>query len=71
MRLHHFNDLWNFRIFYGTDVKCRILLLMFGLYVQLQHIRPHLHFTLWTLYRSYFNGIRANIELQVYSGTCC
>jgi hypothetical protein len=25
--------------------------------------------TLWTLYRSYFKGISANIELQVYSET--
>jgi hypothetical protein len=28
-------------------------------------------YTLRTLYRSYFNGIRANIELQVYSMMCC
>jgi hypothetical protein len=27
--------------------------------------------TLWTLYRSYFKGITTNIELQVYSVTCC
>jgi hypothetical protein len=28
-------------------------------------------YTLWILYRSYFKGISANIELQVYSVTCC
>jgi hypothetical protein len=28
-------------------------------------------YTLWTLSRSYFKGISANIELQVYSVTCC
>jgi hypothetical protein len=28
-------------------------------------------YTLWTLYRFYFKGISANIELQVYSVTCC
>jgi hypothetical protein len=28
-------------------------------------------YTLWTLYRSYSKGISANIELQVYSVTCC
>jgi hypothetical protein len=28
-------------------------------------------YALWTLYSSYFDGIRANIELQVYSVTCC
>jgi hypothetical protein len=33
-----------------------------------QHSPNH---TLWTLYRSYFKVIRANIELQVYSVTCC
>jgi hypothetical protein len=27
--------------------------------------------TLWTLYRSYFKGISANIELQVYSVMYC
>jgi hypothetical protein len=27
--------------------------------------------TLWTLYRSYFNGIRANIEQPLYIVTCC
>jgi hypothetical protein len=27
-------------------------------------------YTLWTLYRSYFKGISANIELQVYNVTC-
>jgi hypothetical protein len=27
--------------------------------------------TLWTLYRYYFKGISANIELQVLSMTCC
>jgi hypothetical protein len=26
--------------------------------------------TLWTLYRSYFEGIRSNIKLKVYSVTC-
>jgi hypothetical protein len=25
------------------------------------------NYTLWILYHSYFNGIKANIELQVYS----
>jgi hypothetical protein len=29
------------------------------------------HCTPWTLYRSYLKGINANIELQVYSVTCC
>jgi hypothetical protein len=29
------------------------------------------NFALWTLYRSYVRGISANIELQVYSVTCC
>jgi hypothetical protein len=29
------------------------------------------HQTVWTLYRSYFKGISANIEQQVYSVTCC
>jgi hypothetical protein len=28
-------------------------------------------YTLWTLYLSYFKGISANIELQVYGVTCC
>jgi hypothetical protein len=28
-------------------------------------------YTLWALYRSYFKRISANIELQVYSVTCC
>jgi hypothetical protein len=28
-------------------------------------------YTFWTLYRSYFKGIGANIELPVYSATCC
>jgi hypothetical protein len=28
-------------------------------------------YTLWTLYRSYFKSISVNIELQVYSVTCC
>jgi hypothetical protein len=28
-------------------------------------------YTLWTLYRSYFEGIRSKIELQVYNVTCC
>jgi hypothetical protein len=28
-------------------------------------------YTFWTLYRSYFKGISANIELQVYSFTSC
>jgi hypothetical protein len=28
-------------------------------------------YTLWTFYRSFFMDIRANIELQVYSVTCC
>jgi hypothetical protein len=28
-------------------------------------------YTLWTLYRSYYKGINANIELHVYSVTCC
>jgi hypothetical protein len=28
-------------------------------------------YTLWTLYRSYFKDIRANVELQVYAVTCC
>jgi hypothetical protein len=28
-------------------------------------------YTLWTLYRSYFKKIGANIELQVYSVMCC
>jgi hypothetical protein len=28
-------------------------------------------YTLKTLYRSYFKGISANSELQVYSVTCC
>jgi hypothetical protein len=28
-------------------------------------------YTLWTLYHSYFKGISANIELQLYSMTCC
>jgi hypothetical protein len=27
--------------------------------------------TLWYLFRSYFKGISANIELQVYGKTCC
>jgi hypothetical protein len=27
-------------------------------------------YALWTLYRSYFQGISANIELQVYNVTC-
>jgi hypothetical protein len=27
--------------------------------------------TIWTLYNSYFKGITANIQLQVYSVTCC
>jgi hypothetical protein len=27
-------------------------------------------YTLWTLYRSYFKGIKANTELQVLSVTC-
>jgi hypothetical protein len=26
---------------------------------------------LWTLYRSYFKGIKASIELEMYSVTCC
>jgi hypothetical protein len=28
-------------------------------------------YSLWTFYRSCFKGINANIELQVYSETCC
>jgi hypothetical protein len=28
-------------------------------------------YILWTLYRSYFKGISANIELSVYSETSC
>jgi hypothetical protein len=28
-------------------------------------------YTFWTLNRSYFKDISANIELQVYSVTCC
>jgi hypothetical protein len=28
-------------------------------------------YTIWTLYRYYFKGISANIELQVYSETRC
>jgi hypothetical protein len=28
------------------------------------------HYTLWTVYRSYFKGISANIELRMYSVTC-
>jgi hypothetical protein len=27
--------------------------------------------TLWTLYRSYFKGISADIELLMYNMTCC
>jgi hypothetical protein len=32
------------------------------------YTHPHMHpkSILWTLYRSYFKGISANIELQVY-----
>jgi hypothetical protein len=30
-----------------------------------------LDYTLWTLYRSYFKGINANIDLQMYSETSC
>jgi hypothetical protein len=29
------------------------------------------HQTLWTLFRYYFKGISANLELQVYSVMCC
>jgi hypothetical protein len=28
-------------------------------------------YTLWSLYRSYFMGINANIKQQVYNVTCC
>jgi hypothetical protein len=42
-----------------------------GLRVSGHTVNSTSDYTLWTLYRSYFKGISANIELQIYSLTCC